>query len=193
MPSRVDDYYAFFTTAVARGLGVPVVQVCDGMGQGRVLGADAAQAAWRPSTRSSGRCAVMPRPAPGRRQIVPPTCNGQLKFCEDGSDDKKTGIQPMGSVALAIAFLSLARRTMSSTLVWDAIVAASSVVLLATWAIVFFPVLRVAVFVTIPVIATIVAGAEGYGNAWCLDAHVAEIDVNIDSIGKTWRGCNHST
>jgi len=44
MPSRVDDYYAFFTTAVARGLGVPVVQVCDGMGQGRVLGADAAQA-----------------------------------------------------------------------------------------------------------------------------------------------------
>lgn len=99
----------------------------------------------------------------------------------------------MGSVALAIAFLSLARRTMSSTLVWDAIVAASSVVLLATWAIVFFPVLRVAVFVTIPVIATIVAGAEGYGNAWCLDAHVAEIDVNIDSIGKTWRGCNHST
>jgi len=44
MQSRVDDYYANFTKAVARGRGVPIAQVRDGMGQGRVLGADAAQA-----------------------------------------------------------------------------------------------------------------------------------------------------
>ena len=42
MQSRVDDYYGAFTKAVARGRGVPVSQVRDGMGQGRVLGADAA-------------------------------------------------------------------------------------------------------------------------------------------------------
>ena len=34
--------YASFTKAVARGRGVPIAQVRDGMGQGRVLGADAA-------------------------------------------------------------------------------------------------------------------------------------------------------
>jgi ClpP class serine protease len=44
MQSRVDDYYATFTKAVARGRGVPIAQVCEGMGQGRVLGGDAAQA-----------------------------------------------------------------------------------------------------------------------------------------------------
>ena len=44
MQSRVDDYYATFTKAVARGRGVPIAQVRDGMGQGRVLGADAALA-----------------------------------------------------------------------------------------------------------------------------------------------------
>ncbi len=44
MQSRVDDYYAAFTKAVARGRGVPIAQVRDGMGQGRVLGADAALA-----------------------------------------------------------------------------------------------------------------------------------------------------
>lgn len=35
---RVDEYYAMFTKAVARQRGVPVGQVRDGMGQGRVLG-----------------------------------------------------------------------------------------------------------------------------------------------------------
>ena len=45
MQSRVDDYYATFTKAVARGRGAPLSQVRDGMGQGRVLGADAALAA----------------------------------------------------------------------------------------------------------------------------------------------------
>ena len=44
MQSRVDDYYASFTKAVARGRGVRIAQVRDGMGQGRLLGADAAQA-----------------------------------------------------------------------------------------------------------------------------------------------------
>jgi signal peptide peptidase SppA len=44
MQSRVDDYYASFTKAVARGRGVPIAQVREGMGQGRVLGANAAQA-----------------------------------------------------------------------------------------------------------------------------------------------------
>lgn len=44
MQSRVDDYYASFTKAVARGRGVPIAQVRDGMGEGRVLGADAAMA-----------------------------------------------------------------------------------------------------------------------------------------------------
>ena len=42
MQSRVDDYYGAFTKAVARGRGVPIAQVREGMGQGRVLGADAA-------------------------------------------------------------------------------------------------------------------------------------------------------
>jgi signal peptide peptidase SppA len=44
MQSRVDDYYASFTRAVAKGRGVPITQVREGMGQGRVLGADAALA-----------------------------------------------------------------------------------------------------------------------------------------------------
>ncbi len=44
MQSRVDEYYATFTKAVARGRGVPVAQVREGMGQGRVLGAEAALA-----------------------------------------------------------------------------------------------------------------------------------------------------
>lgn len=44
MQSRVNDYYATFTKAVSRGRGVPIAQVRDGMGQGRVLGADAALA-----------------------------------------------------------------------------------------------------------------------------------------------------
>ena len=42
MQSRVDDYYVAFTKAVAKGRGVPIAQVREGMGQGRVLGADAA-------------------------------------------------------------------------------------------------------------------------------------------------------
>jgi signal peptide peptidase SppA len=44
MQSRVDEYYAAFTKAVARGRGVPISQVREGMGQGRVLGAAAALA-----------------------------------------------------------------------------------------------------------------------------------------------------
>lgn len=44
MQSRVDDYYAAFTKAVAKGRGVAIDQVRSGMGQGRVLGADAALA-----------------------------------------------------------------------------------------------------------------------------------------------------
>ena len=44
MQSRVDDYYAAFTKAVAKGRGVSISQVRDGMGQGRVLGAEAALA-----------------------------------------------------------------------------------------------------------------------------------------------------
>ena len=45
MQSRVDDYYNAFTKAVAKGRGVSVADVRDGMGEGRVLGADAALAA----------------------------------------------------------------------------------------------------------------------------------------------------
>ncbi len=44
MQSRVDDHYGAFTRAVSRARGVPIAQVRDGMGQGRVLGADAALA-----------------------------------------------------------------------------------------------------------------------------------------------------
>jgi len=40
--SRVNDYYGAFTRAVAKGRAVPVAQARDGMGQGRVLGADQA-------------------------------------------------------------------------------------------------------------------------------------------------------
>jgi signal peptide peptidase SppA len=42
--ASVDDYYAMFTKAVAKGRGVPIDSVRNGMGQGRVLGADAALA-----------------------------------------------------------------------------------------------------------------------------------------------------
>jgi len=44
MQSRVDEYYAAFAKAVSRGRGIPISQVRDGMGQGRVLGAAAALA-----------------------------------------------------------------------------------------------------------------------------------------------------
>jgi signal peptide peptidase SppA len=44
MQSRVDDYYAAFIKGVAKGRNLPISQVRDGMGQGRVLGADAALA-----------------------------------------------------------------------------------------------------------------------------------------------------
>lgn len=44
MQSRVDDYYASFIKSIARGRNVPLAQVREGMGQGRVLGADAALA-----------------------------------------------------------------------------------------------------------------------------------------------------
>lgn len=44
MQSRVDDYYTAFTKAVAKGRGVSIDSVRNGMGQGRVLGADAALA-----------------------------------------------------------------------------------------------------------------------------------------------------
>jgi signal peptide peptidase SppA len=44
LQSRVDDYYAAFTKAVARGRGVGIEAVRSGMGQGRVLGAEAALA-----------------------------------------------------------------------------------------------------------------------------------------------------
>jgi len=43
MQGRVDDYYGAFVKAVARHRGVPVATVRDGMGQGRVLGAQAAK------------------------------------------------------------------------------------------------------------------------------------------------------
>jgi len=43
MQSRVDDYYSAFTKAVARNRGVSIATVRDGMGQGRVLGAQAAK------------------------------------------------------------------------------------------------------------------------------------------------------
>lgn len=45
MQSRVDDYYNAFINAVAKGRGVSIGDVRDGMGEGRVLGADAALAA----------------------------------------------------------------------------------------------------------------------------------------------------
>ncbi len=44
MSSRVNDYYNAFTKGVARGRNVGIAAVRDGMGQGRVLGADAAKA-----------------------------------------------------------------------------------------------------------------------------------------------------
>ena len=45
MQSRVDDYYNAFIEAVAQGRGVSANDVRSGMGEGRVLGADAALAA----------------------------------------------------------------------------------------------------------------------------------------------------
>lgn len=45
MQSRVDDYYGAFTRDVAKGRKASVEQVRSGMGEGRVLGADAAKAA----------------------------------------------------------------------------------------------------------------------------------------------------
>ncbi|SDR47143.1 S49 family peptidase [Paraburkholderia tuberum] len=40
MQSRVDDYYSAFTKGVAKGRKVPIDAARNGMGQGRVLGAD---------------------------------------------------------------------------------------------------------------------------------------------------------
>ena len=45
LPWRWDDYYNAFIEAVALGRGVSVSDVRSGMGEGRVLGADAALAA----------------------------------------------------------------------------------------------------------------------------------------------------
>lgn len=45
MQAMIDSYYADFTSAVAKGRGVPVEQVRNDMGQGRMLRGDAAQAA----------------------------------------------------------------------------------------------------------------------------------------------------
>ncbi|TDY23936.1 signal peptide peptidase SppA [Paraburkholderia sp. BL6665CI2N2] len=45
MQSRVDDYYSKFTRTVARNRGVSGLSVRSGMGQGRVLGAEAAKTA----------------------------------------------------------------------------------------------------------------------------------------------------
>ncbi len=42
MQSRVDDYFLAFCKGVARGRGVPIAQVRNGMGQGRLLGAEVA-------------------------------------------------------------------------------------------------------------------------------------------------------
>lgn len=42
---RTQDYYGMFTKAVAKGRGVPIDAVRNGMGEGRVLGAEAALAA----------------------------------------------------------------------------------------------------------------------------------------------------
>ena len=44
MQARVDDSYWAFTKAIAGGRGVAIAPARDGMGQGRVLGADAASA-----------------------------------------------------------------------------------------------------------------------------------------------------
>lgn len=44
MQSRIDDYYAAFTKGVAKARGASIDAVRSGMGQGRVLGADAALA-----------------------------------------------------------------------------------------------------------------------------------------------------
>jgi signal peptide peptidase SppA len=44
MKSRVEDYYSAFTNAVSRARGVPISKVRNGMGQARVLGAQAAKA-----------------------------------------------------------------------------------------------------------------------------------------------------
>ena len=44
MQLRTDEYYSAFTKAVAKGRGVGIDAVRSGMGQGRVLGADAALA-----------------------------------------------------------------------------------------------------------------------------------------------------
>jgi len=45
LQSRVDDYYAMFTKGVAKGRNVPIEAARTGMGEGRTLGAQAAQAA----------------------------------------------------------------------------------------------------------------------------------------------------
>lgn len=44
MQTRVNDYYQAFTKAVAKGRAQPIAAVREGMGQGRVLGADQALA-----------------------------------------------------------------------------------------------------------------------------------------------------
>lgn len=59
------------------------------------------------------------------------------------------------------------------------------VVLFAPRAVVQFPVLRIAVFIAVPVITTLVSATKGYGNAWCLNSKAADIDIN--GLSEHWR------
>ena len=71
MQSRVDDYYVAFTKAVAKGRGVPISQVRDGMGQGRVLGAEAALASSMVDGIATFEDVVKKMRRDGRAQIKP--------------------------------------------------------------------------------------------------------------------------
>jgi signal peptide peptidase SppA len=78
LQSRVYDYYKAFTSAVAKGRNVSVETVRNGMGQGRVLGADACVAekmadgvmTFEDAMRKLQRAAKTPAPAAKRSRLA---------------------------------------------------------------------------------------------------------------------------
>lgn len=68
----------------------------------------------------------------------------------------------------------------------------AGVVLLAARAVVFAPVFLVAPFLAVPVVAAFVARAEGDGDSGAghVDAHVAQVDVDVGGLGAEGGGAD---
>lgn len=77
---------------------------------------------------------------------------------------------------------------MAAVLVRNTLVAAAGVVLFATRAAVPAPVIGIAVFVAIPVVAAVVAGTEGDADTRRVNAYAAKIDIDVGGAGQPGQG-----